>query len=487
MAGGDVGVDGDRALAVAAGDGLQRRLLVVGDQGRQRHQLPGARAHLQPRQVLGPRALGGQQLDAHVEAPAAGAVLAGEHAADQGVERGGHVVDRDADVGDAGAVGRDAQLGHAQPVVGVQVDHDAAGGQLGHHLLAQGDELVPVGAAHRELHREAPLGGEARLRQVLDDGAHAGDGVQFLAQHGGELRLGEAALLGRHQADEDVALADAAAPAADRAEHAHDLGLGADDGLDLFEELVGLLQGGADGGLQADVDQALVLGGDELAGHDHEYPQRGQEEDQGAQQDQSRALQALLQHPRIEVFQPAEALVHEQAHAAAAGARGHQELRAAGRGQGDRLDVGEEDGQAQGDAELQEEAADDAGDENDRDEDGHHGQRGGQGGEGDLVGPFQGGAHQVLAALGVAVDVLHDHDGVVDHDAHGQGHGQQGEGVEGEAQEVDDGHRAQQRHGDGQDDVERGGEGAEEHPADQGGEQDREEQLELDLVAPTPR
>ncbi len=51
---------------------------------------------------------------------------------------------------------------------------------------------------------------------------------------------------------------------------------------------------GADGGLQADDDQALVLGGDEFAGQDHEDPQRGQEEDQGAQQDQPRAAQAFF-------------------------------------------------------------------------------------------------------------------------------------------------------------------------------------------------
>ena len=87
-----------------------------------------------------------------------------------------------------------------------------------------------------------------------------------------------------------------------------------------------------------------------------------------------------------------------------------------------------------------------------------------------------------LPAFAVAEDVLHDHDGVVDDDADGQGHGQEGEGVEGEAEEIDDGHRPQEGHGDGQDDVEGAGKRAEEQPADEGGQEDREEELELDLL-----
>ena len=115
------------------------------------------------------------------------------------------------------------------------------------------------------------------------------------------------------------------------------------------------------------------------------------------------------------------------------------------------------------------------------DEDGHDGQRRGQGGEGDLLGPLEGGGDEALAAFAVAEDVLHDHDRVVDDDPDGQGHGQQGERVEGEAEEIDDGHRPEEGHRDGQDDVERRGQRAEEQPADEGGQEDGEEDLELDL------
>ena len=59
---------------------------------------------------------------------------------------------------------------------------------------------------------------------------------------------------------------------------------------------------------------------------------------------------------------------------------------------------------------------------------------------------------------------------------------EQGEGVEREAEEVDDRHGAEQRHRDREHDVERRRERAEEEPADERGQDHREEELELDLV-----
>ena len=93
---------------------------------------------LQPGDVLGPRPLGGQELEPDVDAAAAGAVLADPDAADQGVEGRGHVVDGDADVGGHGPVGRDPQLGHADAVVRIQVHDDAALAQLAHDLAGSG-------------------------------------------------------------------------------------------------------------------------------------------------------------------------------------------------------------------------------------------------------------------------------------------------------------------------------------------------------------
>ena len=77
--------------------------------------------------------------------------------------------------------------GWPEPVVRVQVLDDPALAELVHDLLAEDDELVPVRAAHGEFDREAALGGEALLGQVLDDGPDAGDGVQLPAQDGREL------------------------------------------------------------------------------------------------------------------------------------------------------------------------------------------------------------------------------------------------------------------------------------------------------------
>ncbi len=189
-----------------------------------------------------------------------------------------------------------------------------------------------------------------------------------------------------------------------------------------------------------------------------------------------------MEDPGVKLLEPAELLVDGQADLVPSFPRRLQELRATGRGQGDGLDIGQQDAEAEGDPELEEIAPDDALHEHDRDEDGHDGQGRGQGGKGDLFRSFESRRHEGLAALAMAKDVFHDHDGVVDDDADGQGQSQQGERVEGEAEEVDDGHRAEEGHGDGQDDVERAREGSEEEPADEGREHDREQELELDLL-----
>ena len=216
---GDVGEDRDRALAVAAGDRLQRRALLGRHQRRERHELARRGPHAQAREILRARALVGEQAQADVEAPPAGAVLADAHAADERVERGRDVVDRDAEVGGAGAVGDDAQLGLPELVVGVEVDHEARLRELALSLVAASlDQLVPVRAAHRELDREAALGGEALLREILDDRAQARVGVELLADIAAELGLRRLALAGRHEGDErDPAVDAAAAEAADDA------------------------------------------------------------------------------------------------------------------------------------------------------------------------------------------------------------------------------------------------------------------------------
>ena len=87
-------------------------------------------------------------------------------------------------------------------------------------------------------------------------------------------------------------------------------------------------------------------------------------------------------------------------------------------------------------------------------------------------GPLAGGRDAVLAHLGVAEDVLHDHDRVVDDEADGERQAEQGEGVEREAAEVDDRDRAEERHRDREEHVHRARERAEEEPAHERGEDD---------------
>ena len=166
-----------------------------GHEGGQGDEVARPRPDLEPGDVLGPRPLGGHELQADVDAAAPGAVLADADAADEGVQGRGDVVDRDADVRGHGPVGLDPELGHAELVVGVEVDDDAALAELRHDPLALIDELVPVRAADREFDREPALGGEALLGEVLDDGPEPGDGVELAAQDGRQLGLAELPLL----------------------------------------------------------------------------------------------------------------------------------------------------------------------------------------------------------------------------------------------------------------------------------------------------
>ena len=164
----DVAVDRDRALAIAARDRLQRRPLFFLHQRRQRHELARRRAHAQPREILGARALVGQQARADVDAPPAGRVLAGAHAADERVDRRGHVLDRtrrgrrrgrDRERCAARACRPDSRCRCRWPCRSLRASRACPSASV--------DQLVPLRTAHGELDREAALRGEALLREIL--------------------------------------------------------------------------------------------------------------------------------------------------------------------------------------------------------------------------------------------------------------------------------------------------------------------------------
>jgi hypothetical protein len=104
-------------------------------------------------------------------------------------------------------------------------------------------------------------------------------------------------------------------------------------------------------------------------------------------------------------------------------------------------------GRGQGDPELPEESAGRANHECEGHEDGHERDGGGDHGEGDLAHPVEGGLLRRLPGLDPPVDVLQHHDGVVHHEADGQGEAEQGDDVDGVAEGVKDCEGAD--HGDG--------------------------------------
>ena len=119
--------------------------------------------------------------------------------------------------------------------------------------------------------------------------------------------LAEFALVGREHGDEHRSRVDAAAPMPPPTDkQAFDLRPLADHRFRLLDQGVGFIQTGADGRLQADHDQAQILGRDEFAGQQPEYDQRRQKQHHGRQQNQSRPFQTALQDLGVGSFQPAE-------------------------------------------------------------------------------------------------------------------------------------------------------------------------------------
>ena len=312
-------------------------------------------------------------------------------------------------------------------------------------LLAAADQLVPVGAAHRELDREAALGSEALLREVLDDSALAGVGVELLAHFGAELRLCRRPLARRHEGHEvDPGVDPAAAEAAGHRENAQHIGAGEQILLAAAHQAVGLGEIGADSAGEADHDPRLILRRHHLLRHGAEDDDRQAEEQEAAGDHPHRATQRPGQHPRVEPGEAGEGLVDGPAHPAPALPGDVEDLRAARRGESHRLEIGEQHRDAEGDAELQEELADDPFHEDHGDEDGADRERRGEGGEGDLARSFARSGDAIFSRLGVAEDVLEHHDGVVHDDADREAEREQREGVEGEAEEIDHRHRAEE-------------------------------------------
>ena len=98
-----------------------------------------------------------------------------------------------------------------------------------------------------------------------------------------------------------------------------------------------------------------------------------------------------------------------------------------------------------------------------------------------LHGLVRGGRRR--EAVGdLALDVLDDHDGVVDDDADGEDEAEQSQVVEREAERRHDGERADERHRDGDDRDDGRAPGLQEDDDDENHERDRLEQGHIDFV-----
>ena len=117
------------------------------------------------------------------------------------------------------------------------------------------------------------------------------------------------------------------------------------------------------------------------------------------------------------------------------------------RRQRERHEERDQHGTRHGHSEVAEEAAQEALDEERGNEDDRDGQRRGGGGEGDAPRAHAGRLEGVEALVALPLDALEHHDGIVDHDAHGERHGHQREAEQpGEAEARHQRERDRRRH-----------------------------------------
>ena len=117
--------------------------------------------------------------------------------------------------------------------------------------------------------------------------------------------------------------------------------------------------------------------------------------------------------------------------------------------QGQRHDARDQDGEGDHQAELVEHAADDTAHEENGDEDRNQRQCHRHDREADLPGALERGFHRLFARFDMTDDVLQHDDGIVDHEAHGEGQGQQRYVVDRVAAEIHAGEGADHRNRQG--------------------------------------
>ncbi|MNO87932.1 hypothetical protein D3C76_793660 [compost metagenome] len=152
------------------------------------------------------------------------------------------------------------------------------------------------------------------------------------------------------------------------------------------------------------------------------------------------------------------------------------------RRQGQRGDHGDQDGHRHAEGEFAEQPADDAAHEQQRNERGDQREADGNHREADFRRALQRRLQPRLAALQVAMDVLHHHDGVVDDEADRDDQRHQGQVVEGEAEQVHRREAGAQRHRQHRGDDQGGGQLAQEQPHHHDHQRNGDQQGQFHLV-----
>ena len=265
----------------------------------------------------------------------------------------------------------------------------------------------------------------------LHEEGHAGHGGGGGTEPADDLVGTGAALVARFEIDVEAAGIDRGIHRAgtDKGGDALDIGVLPDDFRDLpLQRHHGLVRNGLRGVGDSE-DETGILFGQQALGHHHVQQEIEGGEDGGQNQGEplvaEHPLQAAavgMEHALEKTFGDAEkaavlvvlllALFAQQP-----GAHHGREREGHHGGDGH--------GHAEGDGEFPEQAADNAGHEQQRDENRDQGYAQGDDGEADLFRAFEGGLHGGFAVLDVADDVLDHDDGVIHHEAGGNGEGHQ--------------------------------------------------------------
>jgi len=318
----------------------------------------------------------------------------------------------------------------------------------------------------------------------LGETEEAGDGGEFGAELVDDLGGGGALALG-FEIDEEASGVPRGGTGtdADAGHEAIDVRFAEDDLGDGLLEFGHFGKGYALSGLGGDENLASVFVGDETFGKEGEEVSGGGDGGESGEENEASVAESEVEGGEIEVEEGVEAFLGEGVKATRFFIlMGGEEERAEHGGEGEGDEAADEDGDADDDSELIEEASEDSTHEEHGDEDGDEGDRHGDDGESDFAGADEGGVEWGEAEFDMADDIFEDDDGVIDDEAGGEGHGEEGEVIDAEAEELHDDESADEGEGHGEGGDEGGWEVTEEEKDDEDDEDDGEDESGLDIV-----